>query len=154
MDDSADNAATLGAMSERYAYIGPASVLARAMEEPAGVAITDRGALARWLLANDEATREGATFVVTDDGVLRVAPRRSEHVACARSELVLTAGEIVFARGANGSLKVSEVTNQSTGYAPEPSSFPAVAGALDALGIERPATWSAAFVFRRCPRCA
>ncbi|WP_308364746.1 hypothetical protein [Streptomyces sp. ISL-86] len=48
---------------------------------------------------------------------------------------------------------VSEVSNQSTGYCPDLSSWPAVADALDAAGIEHPVGFTHEVVFRRCPAC-
>ncbi|CAM5508234.1 hypothetical protein STANM309S_03657 [Streptomyces tanashiensis] len=44
---------------------------------------------------------EPFTFVVGTDGILRLAPRRSEHVACAGGAMVLSAGEIGFVREAD-----------------------------------------------------
>ncbi|PSM45330.1 hypothetical protein C6Y14_00035 [Streptomyces dioscori] len=41
---------------------------------------------------------EPFTFMVGVDGALRLAPRRSEHVACAGGAMVLSAGEISFVR--------------------------------------------------------
>ncbi|MCX4508156.1 hypothetical protein ACIA8M_37085 [Streptomyces anulatus] len=41
---------------------------------------------------------EPFTFVVGTDGALRLAPRRSEHVACDGGDMVLGAGEISFVR--------------------------------------------------------
>jgi hypothetical protein len=84
--------------------------------------------------------------------VLRVAPRRSEHVACAGGRPVLSAGEITFAL-AGRSVGVAEVSNQSTGYCPEPESWPAVEAALRRAGLEPPDGFSPACVFRRCEEC-
>ncbi|MET0493033.1 MAG: hypothetical protein ABW000_07870 [Actinoplanes sp.] len=81
-----------------------------------------------------------------------MAPRRSEHVACAGGADVLAAGEIVFEHGPVG-WAVSEVSNQSTGYCPDGGSWTAVAAALDRLGITRPPGYTAEFVFRRCTSC-
>ncbi|MEU1402606.1 hypothetical protein ABZ471_09610 [Streptomyces sp. NPDC005728] len=92
------------------------------------------------------------TFVIGMDGSLRLAPRRSEHVACAGGEPVLSAGEIGFGREA-GRWVVREVSNQSTGYCPDGSSWPAVAGALDRIGLGHQARFTHEVVFRRCPRC-
>jgi hypothetical protein len=77
-----------------------------------------------------EELAEPFTFVVRGDGVLRLAPRRSEHVACGGGEPVPSAGEISFREDA-GRGAVREVSNQSTGYCPDVDSWPAVAGALD-----------------------
>ncbi len=95
---------------------------------------------------------EPFTFVVGMDGVLRLAPRRSEHVACAGGDMVLSAGEISFIREADR-WAVSEVSNQSTGYCPDISSWPEVARALDELELGRPSGFTHEVVFRRCPDC-
>ncbi|MGW9303529.1 hypothetical protein ACWHA3_22270 [Streptomyces cyaneofuscatus] len=93
---------------------------------------------------------EPFTFVVDGDGVLRLAPRRSEHVVCAGGGEVLSAGEMSF-REESGRWAVEEVSNQSTGYCPDISSWPAVAEALDLIGMHRPPTHEV--VFRRCHSC-
>jgi hypothetical protein len=95
---------------------------------------------------------EPFTFVVGQDGVLRLAPRRSEHVACADGEPVLSAGEISFTTAA-GRWVVDGVSNHSTGYCPDVSSWPAIAHALDDLRLGRPAGFTHEVVFRRCPGC-
>jgi hypothetical protein len=93
------------------------------------------------------------TFVVLGDG-LWVADRHSEHVACARGGPVLSAGEMTLELDRRrGSVEVVYVTNQSTGFCPEPESWGAVAAALDAAGIGHPGGFGAEMVFRRCPRC-
>jgi len=48
---------------------------------------------------------------------------------------------------------VIAVSNLSTGYCPEPASWPAVADALDRAGIPHPGRFTSAFLFRRCPAC-
>jgi hypothetical protein len=73
-------------------------------------------------------------------------------VACAGGTPVLSAGEISFERGPAG-WEVTSVTNQSTGYCPEPSSWSAVARALDRIGAPHPGRFTSEFVFRRCPQC-
>ncbi|MGW5678313.1 hypothetical protein ACWEV4_25105 [Streptomyces sp. NPDC003860] len=45
------------------------------------------------------------------------------------------------------------VSNQSTGYCPDVSSWSAVARALDRVGLGRPVGFSHEVVFRRCPGC-
>lgn len=95
---------------------------------------------------------EPFTFVVGTDGVLRLAPRRSEHVACAGGEMVLSAGEVSFVPEADR-WTVNEVSNQSTGYCPDVSSWAEVARALDAAGLGRPSGFTHEVVFRRCPDC-
>jgi hypothetical protein len=108
---------------------------------------------ATWLATRgDDELAEPFTFVVDLDGTLRVAPRRSEHVACAGGAPVLSAGEITFSRDQEH-WRVSEVSNQSAGYCPDLASWPAVSGALDRAGLEHPGRFTHPLVFRRCPRC-
>lgn len=92
------------------------------------------------------------TFVIDSAGVLRLAPRRSEHVVCAGGGPVLGAGEMSF-REESGQWVVGEVSNQSTGYCPDISSWRAVVEALDAAGFEHPPGFTHEVVFRRCPAC-
>ena len=137
----------------RYRYVGPADVLATVLPGGEGRPITSPADLAAWLADRGPAElAEPFTFVVDLGGTLRLAPRRSEHVACAAGEPVRGAGEIAFRR-AGGRWIVSEVSNQSTGYCPDPDSWPAVADALDRAGLAHPGKLTAPVVFRRCPGC-
>jgi hypothetical protein len=105
--------------------------------------------------AGQRPNRQGVvvvTFVVDEQGELRVADRGSEHIACSGGGRVLSAGEMFFAR-TDGSWRVEEVSNQSTGFCPEPESWPAVASALDRAGIAHPGRFTHAVAFRRCPAC-
>lgn len=120
----------------RYRYVGPEDIRATALAGAAGL----------------PASAGIFTYVIDLEGTLRVADRRSEHVACAGGRDVLAAGEITFARDGDGWL-VSEVTNQSTGYCPDVTCWPAVAAALDRIGVRRPDGFTTAFVFRRCEHC-
>lgn len=107
-----------------HRYIGPDAIRARPRGEP-GTCIRSQADLAQWLGAHADALAEGATFVVDPDGVLRLAPRRSEHLDCA-------SGGAVF---------------------PDPECWPAVAAALAAAAIPAPSSFSHAFRFRRCAAC-
>lgn len=93
-----------------------------------------------------------ATFIVDLDYQMWFANRRSEHVACARVKPVLAAGEVFFEKVGN-TFQVARITNQSTGYCPEPSSFPAVERALRSAGFECPHGYDPEFVFRLCVPC-
>jgi len=135
-----------------YQFQGPASARLAAREHATGTAIHTLADLRAWLRAWPAAAAEGATLVVTPDGVLRLAPRRTEDVACAAGEAVAAAGEVWLTVEA-GPITVAEVTNQSTGYCPEPESWPAVAAALRRIGLGAPDGYSRAFVFRRCGAC-
>ncbi|MET7333921.1 hypothetical protein [Nonomuraea sp. NPDC005650] len=137
----------------RCRYVGPAEVLAAVRADTVGQVIRTREGLAAWLGERGRAELgEPFTFVVDLEGDLRLAPRRSEHVACAGGEPVLSAGEILFAEGPTG-WAVEEASNQSTGYCPEGGSWPAVGAALDRAGVPHPGRFTVEIVFRRCPRC-
>jgi hypothetical protein len=115
--------------------------------------IEEHSQLLRWLDDHaDEANADRsvtATFVVDDSGKLRLSSRRSEHIACASGRPVLSAGEMSF--DPNG--EVVDVNNHSTGFCPEPASWPTCAVALDRLGITHPNTFTREVTFRRCPQC-
>jgi hypothetical protein len=118
-----------------------------------GCLISSPEDFATWLTTCGEDERaEPFTFVVGLDGTLRLAPRRSEHVACAAGAPVLSAGEITVVHD-RGRWIVSEISNQSAGYCPDPASWPAVSDALDRAGLEHPGHFTHPVVFRRCPRC-
>ncbi|MEV0128760.1 hypothetical protein AB0H83_09875 [Dactylosporangium sp. NPDC050688] len=136
----------------RYSYVGPPELRDRAATMDA-VAVDTVATLARWLAGRDRSERsEPFTFVVAPGGELRLAPRRSEHVALAGGHDVLAAGEVAFVNAAAG-WHVVEVTNQSTGYCPDPDSWPAVGAALDRIGVRHPGGFTDKVVFRRCPAC-
>ncbi|MCH8924343.1 MAG: hypothetical protein IIA67_14485 [Planctomycetes bacterium] len=123
------------------------------MSSPPGALICTVDNLSAWLTAQSSGLESDgsliATFVVDTDGALRLAPRRSEHVACASGGPVLSAGEITFSSDG----MVSDVTNQSTGFCPEPESWQSVADALDRIPVDRPDDFTLCIVFRLCPKC-
>jgi hypothetical protein len=140
-------------VARAYRYIGPQHVLAAVRPSRQGRPIGSYRDLETWLSARgaDELAAP-FTFVVDLAGLLRLAPRRSEHVACAGGAPVLSAGEIAFARDGDRWI-VSEVSNQSTGYCPQPESWPAVGAALDRAGMSHSGDFTVPVVFRRCPGC-
>src|SRR5688572_25409793 len=109
-----------------YTYIGPPEIRESSKASKPGTPIHTLHDLSEWLSSNSsDIARDGtltATFVVDGEGTLRLAPRRSEHIACAAGGAVLSAGEITFSQND----EVVEITNQSTGFCPEPESWPAV----------------------------
>jgi hypothetical protein len=139
-----------------YRYIGPTEIKERASHALPGMRITSVVELDRWICSTgqepDSAGTIAVTFVVDEEGFLRVADRRSEHIACSDGRPVLSAGEIFFRVSASGP-EVVEVSNQSTGFCPEPASWPAVAAALDRLGIPHPGRFTREVIFRHCPVC-
>ncbi|MGW1991227.1 hypothetical protein [Embleya sp. NPDC001921] len=144
----------MSASSRSYRYVGPADIRAEVVRDGGGGRpIRSAGELAAWLGAQERGDlAEPFTYVVALDGVLRLAPRRSEHVACAGGGRALGAGEIAFGFE-DGAWAVVGIGNQSTGYCPEPDSWPAVAAALARIGVARPDGFTDVFVFRRCPDC-
>ncbi|MEV6600899.1 hypothetical protein AB0M36_29240 [Actinoplanes sp. NPDC051346] len=135
-----------------YRYVGPADLRDEAVAVNA-VVLDAPATLDGWLGSQGREERnEPFTFVIALDGMLRLGPRRSEHVALASGQDVLAAGELRFAPDGAGRCVV-EVTNQSTGYCPDPDCWPAVGVALDLLGVRHPGEFTAKLVFRRCPAC-
>jgi hypothetical protein len=138
---------------QHFNYVGPAEILDQVQPGSHGRAITSRADLAAWLDEQTEHEREEPfTFIVDLNGTLRLAPQRSEHVACAGGDPVLSAGEITFARQQDDWL-VREISNQSTGYCPDVTSWAAVETSLDRAGLDHPHTFTNPIVFRRCPQC-
>lgn len=138
----------------KYRYVGPVGLRALVRPEGVGRSIRSAAEFEDWASGPAAAElSEPVTFVVDGGGVLRLAPRRSEHVVCAGGGTVLSAGEIAFGRDC-GRWVVRTVSNQSTGYCPDACSWPAVARALDAAGIGHPSGFTHEVVFRRCPACA
>jgi hypothetical protein len=139
-----------------YRYVGPSEIREKVAGAPPGTPILLPYDAASWVEATGQAPDQHglirATFTVSPEGVLHVADRHSEHVACAAGGVVLSAGEIAFDI-IERATEVVEITNQSTGYCPEPESWPAVADALDRVPLRHPGRFSSEFVFRRCPDC-
>jgi hypothetical protein len=139
-----------------YRYVGPPDILQRSKHSPGGARITSTADLAAWIVTTgqrpDATGLLPVTFVVDADGDLRLADRHSEHVACARGQPVRSAGEMFFEPRASG-WNLAAVSNQSTGYCPEPESWSQVAAALDPLPLSHPGRFTYAYVFRRCPIC-
>ncbi|HET9960254.1 MAG TPA: hypothetical protein VFQ61_37445 [Polyangiaceae bacterium] len=132
-----------------FGYVGPAEIRARAVEGNGGTPADSQEAVLTWLRDNFTPDAGWATFVVDLSGTLLVAPRRTEHVACAAGNRVLAAGELRFARDG----AVAEITNNSTGYCPAEDCWPAVDAALKRAGLVGPSSFTFVARFRRCPRC-
>jgi hypothetical protein len=139
-----------------YQYVGPEGIRRRNVNAPAGSAVVSATDLTEWVRqTNQEPDHAGviaATFVVDELGILRVADRRSEHIACSGGRPVLSAGEL-FVRQSGAGWEVVEVSNLSTGFCPEPESWPVVAETLDSAGIAHPGGFTVTVIFRRCPAC-
>jgi hypothetical protein len=122
-------------------------------DEPPGAIIDSTDDIVAWLNANlEDADPTGivfATYTVDAQGRLQIAPRRTEHVACASGGPVTAAGELALA--SDGS--VVEASNQSTGFCPEPECWEAVTSVLKRIGVKHPKAFTGAFTFRRCSAC-
>lgn len=139
-------------MRREFEYVGPTQIRDDAKGAPAGVSIAGREAVLAWLADPETGNADDdgwATYVVDVLGKLVIAPRRTEHVACAKGGAVLAAGEIRF--GANG--EVLEVTNNSTGYCPSEDCWESVDLALDRARLRHPTAFTFVARFRRCPAC-
>lgn len=140
----------------RYRYVGPIEMSQRVHRGQHCLHVTNLDALSTWLFASLQRGRTHgnvtATFIVDTDAQLWIADRRSEHVACANGQDVLAAGEITFECTAD-QIRVSEITNQSTGYCPNRESWAIVSEVLLRLGLPHPPHFSLAFEFRRCDQC-
>jgi hypothetical protein len=145
-----------GVVERLYHYVGPEDIRRRAAGAPTGVVITSAADFTSWVAETKQQPNPtglvAVTFVVDEQGTLLVADRRSEHVACSAGRPVLAAGEMFLGRAGAG-WHVAEVSNQSTGFCPEPESWSAVAAALGRAGLPDPGRFTLAVVFRRCPPC-
>jgi hypothetical protein len=140
----------------QYHYVG-SSGIKQQLEHPAyRVEVRSWKDVIEWIEETDQVLDVDrsvtATFVIDLEQRLWIADQHSEHVVCARGGEVLSAGEITFAV-AGDSADVVEVTNQSTGFCPEPESWQVVAAALNKAGIDGPAEFTTAYLFRRCETC-
>ncbi|HEY1187219.1 MAG TPA: hypothetical protein VGE74_06145 [Gemmata sp.] len=132
-----------------YNYVGSRSIAERSGDTVRGAPVRAPADVLPWL-ASGEVT---VTFVVNEEGTLLVADRHSEHVACAGNRPVLSAGEMTFATE-SGRPVVTRISNQSTGYCPEPESWGAVVGALRTARLEPTDGFDPRCEFRRCVQCA
>ena len=137
-----------------YRYVGPRQIAERVSPSNFGTPIRSPEDVRCWARNTDQELRDDtvtATFVVDSSGLLLIADRRSEHVACAGGASVRSAGEVTFAIGPL--VEVIEVSNQSTGYCPEPECWPAVADSLKAAGLVPPNGFTLECTFRKCTDC-
>jgi hypothetical protein len=116
----------------RYRYLGSSDLLSVA-EWPQRQRVLSAADVRQWITVTGQTLSPDrmvtATFVVTEDGFLWIADRHSEHVHCARGQVVQSAGEMMFQLMPN-KVEVVAVTNQSTGYCPELESYRPVVSAL------------------------
>ncbi|MEW4453795.1 hypothetical protein AB1L30_14065 [Bremerella sp. JC817] len=137
-----------------FSYVGPAEIAADARQSDPGFPIVTPVDLASWRSSQAaEIDAEGnltATYTIGLDDRLRLASRRSEHVACAAGGPVWGAGEVTF----DASGKVVAISNYSTGFCPEAKwSWPRCQQVLDQIGLPHPGKFTTEVIFRRCPAC-
>ncbi len=137
-----------------YTYVGSQDIYEKVKGHPPGKAIRSIADLKEWLFSQaDYVETDGnvwATYVVKEDLVLYLAPRRSEHVACAAGGSVVAAGEMSFSP-VKGELLTC--TNQSLGYCPDVDCWKEVESALDYAKIEHEGCFTDEYIIRRCPKC-
>ena len=143
-------------MRPLYRYVGPKKIADRAPPAPAGVLVESQEDVRRWIRQTDQELNAAgcvtATFVIDESGGARIADPAEANLACQGGRPVRSAGEVTFSVKPSG-ISVTWVTNQSTGYCPEPDSWTAVEAALARADIAAPEGFSLEFLFRRCPRC-
>ena len=130
--------------------MGPAEIRRQVAGHPRGLVITSRTQLAEWAhSAEAKVDRGWATYVISAEGALLLAPRRTEHVVCAGGQPVRCAGELrVDEIG-----EILEISNNSTGYCPSEDTWPAVENSLSGAGLGSPGRFTFLAIFRRCEVC-
>ena len=134
-------------------YVGPPAILEAVRESDRGTVILSPDELSNWLgelAAAGDSEQGWCTYVIDLQGRLVLAPRRTEHVACAGAFPVLAAGELQLDLR---SCTIIEITNNSTGYCPPENCWSAVASALDHASLAHPGSFTFTASFRRCPSC-
>lgn len=138
-------------MTREYRYVGPAEIAREALADIERLQPRSLADIRDWPLARGKTTVE-LTFIVDTSGALWLSDRRTEHVACARGGRVLAAGELTLGL-TKSDIVVVAVTNQSTGYCPEPACWPDLRAALERAGLRPPPALTHAFELRRCEGC-
>lgn len=140
----------------QYVYVGSKDILASLPQSSERICVHSDADVLSWIKNTRQSLNKSvvvtATFIIDLQQRLWINDQRSEHVLCAAGQTVLSAGEMTF-QVQKGQVEVVEVTNQSTGYCPEPESWWAVAAALDAAGLSHPSDFTTAYLFRRCDVC-
>lgn len=113
-------------MHRQYHYVGLPSVKSLFQQSSHRKCVRHAEDVVHWINEVSEPASEDGTFTVTfivdTEQQLWINERRSEHFVCAAGHDVLSAGEMTFAIEKK-QVEVVEVTNQSTGYCPEPESW-------------------------------
>lgn len=138
-----------------YSYVGPNSIQ-ELLDDPAQrFQLQSADDVLRWITETGQDIQEDratATFIIDENNRMWIADQRSEHVVCARGQRILSAGEITF-EVSKGNVEAVQISNQSTGYCPDPDSWPAVSAALATARVPHPDNFTSEFLFRRCNKC-
>lgn len=141
--------------AKSYAYVGPEELNELVHESDDVRTVKCREDVQQWIKETGQAIGNDneviATFVVRKDKRLYISDRHAEHIVCAKGQPVLSAGEITFK--VDKAIGVSAITNQSTGYCPEPQSWKYVAKALKKAKLEYGKGFTIEFIFRKCSKC-
>jgi len=142
-------------LNKRYSYVGHVNI-ADLPSDNQRVWVRSSQDILQWIKTTNQQPEYDdvyiATFIVDTDGLLWINDRRSEHVLCANGQDVLCAGEIGFVIN-DSQLEIIELSNQSTGYCPEPKSWYAIHHALQTAQISHPDFFTLAITFRLCDVC-
>jgi hypothetical protein len=141
----------------QYPFIGNEKLLDLIRPDLEGHYIQSALDIERWFRTTNQEVNNNqqviATFIIDLQGNLRINDRHSEHVVCAVGKPVLSAGEITFTFSKHNTIIISQISNQSTGYCPSPTSWNVVQNALEKIGIDFPTYFTTAFEFRICQNC-
>ena len=142
---------------KRYHYVGPLEIEQVPQQQAQRALIRQARDIPRWVKDSQQRPNiDGTitvTFIINLQEQLWIADQHSEHVRCAAGQDVLAAGEITFELRSK-QVVVSAITNQSTGYCPEPESWAIVQRVLDRLQLPHPGAFTTSFIFRRCIKCS
>ena len=141
-----------------YSYVSPKWIAEQLALQPIGFLISTPDDIRSWIKQTNQSLTDNiviATFIIDALGNLRIAERHSEHFVCAGGQPVQSAGEITFQ--IDSDIEIIEVSNQSTGYCPEPKSWSSVVLTLEKIGLKPPPDFIPDFMFtfefRRCVHC-
>ncbi len=139
-------------MTRTYNYVVSRRIAEQAEAPISRLAPATPDDIRSWSLAPNNGNLE-LTFVVDPRGQLWLSiDTASMSPARADSPYSLLASCVP--RVTPQQVAVVSVSNQSTGYCPEPDCWPAVRDALRNAGLESPNEFTHAFDFRRCVSCS
>ncbi|MGB1285098.1 MAG: hypothetical protein ACPG7F_01080 [Aggregatilineales bacterium] len=136
-----------------YSYIGSDNILKNLPESSIRMSVQSPDDILKWMDKYHQTDYPvTVTFIIDTQERLWINERRSEHVLCAAGGNVLSAGEMTF-NLSESVPSVIAVTNQSTGYCPEPESWWIVENTLNNANIKHPGAFTMAYLFRKCENC-